>query len=146
FSPVRRPPTCKDGPMLDFARSLTLSSAFFYGVRRLLGRDGTAQFTARSGPRFELRPDSSGNNDYGVAYEVFVHEYYNDRNHLNKDKIRFVVDLGANVGFSLLYFLHKYPNCRILALEPHPLHAAQALRNLAIDRNLHRVQLYRQAA
>jgi FkbM family methyltransferase len=86
------------------------------------------------------------NNDYGVAYEVFVHDYYHDRACRVPESAKLVVDLGANVGFSLLYFLHKYRHCRIIAFEPHPCHCAQAERNLVLDGSRHRVELYPQAA
>lgn len=132
--------------MLDFARRLTLVSALRYFRGRAVRRDYPITLTLSSGARFELRPNSAGNNDYGVAYEVFVHDYYNDRGMLPTGNIEFVVDLGVNVGFSLLYFLHKYPFCRIIGFEPHPRHFAQAERNLAIDGSRHRVELYNKAA
>ena len=100
----------------------------------------------RSGPRFELRENSSENNDYGVAYEMFVHDYYDDRGRYSTDKVRLVVDLGANVGYSVLYFLHKYRGCRVIAFEPHPRHAAQVERNLVLDGSRGRVEFHATAA
>lgn len=132
--------------MLDFASRLTLASALRYAAWRVARRDNAVALALRSGPRFELRPDSFGNNDYGVAYEVFVHDYYNDRAPFAAEKTELVVDLGANVGFTLLYFLHRYRHCRIIAFEPHPRHFAQAERNLALDGSRDRVQLYALAA
>jgi len=87
-----------------------------------------------------------GNNDCGVAYEVFVMDYYDDRGRIAPEDMKLVVDLGANVGFSLLYFLYKYRHCRIIAFEPHPYHFKQAERNLALNGGSGRVQLYAQAA
>lgn len=132
--------------MLDFASRLTLASALRYTAWRVARRDNAVALALRSGPRFELRPDSFGNNDYGVAYEVFVHDYYNDRARFAAEKTELVVDLGANVGFTLLYFLHRYRHCRIIAFEPHPRHFAQAERNLTLDGSRDRVQLYALAA
>ena len=37
-----------------------------------------------------------------------------------------IVDLGANIGFSCLYWLAAYPNSRVIAFEPHPGHVVQA--------------------
>jgi FkbM family methyltransferase len=132
--------------MFDFAGSLTLPSALAYAAWRVRGRRGGVSLALKSGPRFELRSNASGNNDYGVAYEVFVHDYYDDWKRTPADRVKFVVDLGANVGYSLLYFLHKYPHCRILAFEAHPAHCAQAERNLLFDGTRQRVELYCKAA
>ena len=132
--------------MLNFANRLTPASALRYCAWRVMRRDNAVTLTLRSGPRFELRPDSSENNDYGVAYEVFVHDYYNDRACRVLEPAKLIVDLGPNVGFSLLYFLHEYQHCRIIAFEPHPCHFAQAERNLVLDGSRHRVELYAQAA
>ena len=41
-----------------------------------------------------------------------------------------IVDCGANIGIASLYFVHRYPDCRIIAFEPDP--AAYRL----LDRNL----------
>jgi len=42
----------------------------------------------------------------------------------------FIIDAGANVGDTSLYFLHRFRNCRIIALEPHPVFFSIAARNL----------------
>jgi len=132
--------------MFDFTRQLTLGSALLYAKWRAGGRSGPVTLALKSGPRFELRPDSCGNNDYGVSYEIFVLDYYDDRGRIAANDVKLIADLGANVGFSLLYFLHQYPHCRILAFEPHPSHYAQARRNLAVDGTAERVELYQVAA
>lgn len=132
--------------MLDFTRRLTLPSMLHYAGYRAKKSNDPITLALRSGPCFELRDNSSGNNDYGVAYEIFVHEYYNDHDLFNRDRVKLVVDLGANVGFSVLYFLHRYPSCRVIAFEPHPRHAAQATRNLILDGSRSRVELHMNAA
>ncbi len=42
--------------------------------------------------------------------------------------VEFVIDLGANVGYSSAYFLNCFPNARVLAVEPDD-------RNVAICRD-----------
>lgn len=96
----------------------------------------------RTGERFELR----GRDDYITACEVFVHQFYNDNGYLAPQDIRLIVDFGANIGFSLLYFLHAYRHCNIIAYEPNPRSAVQAERNLKLDGNRNRVKLYTKAA
>jgi FkbM family methyltransferase len=45
--------------------------------------------------------------------------------------IRFVVDAGANAGYASAYFLTRFPEARVVALEPDPDNATVARRNLA---------------
>jgi FkbM family methyltransferase len=43
---------------------------------------------------------------------------------------RFIVDAGANVGFASAYFLNRFPDAVVVALEPEPANFALAQRNL----------------
>ncbi len=49
--------------------------------------------------------------------EVFVSEEYN---FVPKTKQPLIIDCGANIGMSVIYFKHKFPNCKILGFEPNP--------------------------
>lgn len=49
--------------------------------------------------------------------EIFEQEIYAFRAH---SKTPFIVDCGANIGLSILYFKKIYPMCRIVAFEPDP--------------------------
>ncbi|MDW5265515.1 MAG: amino acid adenylation domain-containing protein [Edaphobacter sp.] len=40
-----------------------------------------------------------------------------------------VVDVGANVGLFTLAILWRFPNCKVVSIEPHPVLAAAARRN-----------------
>lgn len=44
---------------------------------------------------------------------------------------RLVVDAGANVGLAALYFAWRFPQARVLALEPDPENFTQLCRNVA---------------
>ncbi len=61
--------------MLDFTSRLTYGSAVSYVAWRTTGRKRPVVLKLKTGPRFELREEK--NNDYGVAWEVFVHDFYN---------------------------------------------------------------------
>ncbi|MDP3414443.1 FkbM family methyltransferase [Falsiroseomonas sp.] len=130
--------------MLDFFRALSPRSAITYGLWRLSGRKRDVHVRTRLGPVIELRPTLFGdrrNNDFGVAYEIFVLDLYGDELGLDSAKVRRVVDLGANVGFSCLYWLARFPECKLDAYEPHPGHARQAARNIGLNGASHRVKL-----
>jgi FkbM family methyltransferase len=102
--------------------------------------------SSRSGSEFQLRPSSCGNNDLGVAYEIFVHRYYVPPVWIPPERVKVIVDLGANVGLSCLYWLSTYWAAEIIAFEPHPKHAAQFRVNIARNRLDARTQLHPVAA
>lgn len=130
----------------SFSRLLTFRSLVWYLLWRLAGRHGTVALRLAGGPVLLLRPRSAGNNDYGVAYEIFQHRYYECPRSLPVESIGRVLDLGANVGFSCLWWLTRFPAAEVIALEPHPTHFAQCRANLAANGMLSRVDLHRAAA
>ncbi len=132
--------------MFSFARALAPDSVPAYAAWRLQGRSGTVQLRLRDRSRLWLRPEGARNNDYGVAYEVFVHRYYDLPATVARREARCIVDLGANVGFTCLHWLRSYPAARLIAFEPHPDHAAQCRANLALNAWLDRVELHVAAA
>jgi FkbM family methyltransferase len=131
---------------LVFARLLTLVSAPKYFGWRALGCRATVSLRQRNGISFDLRPRSSGNNDYGVAYEIFVHRYLLAPVKIPYERVSLIVDLGANVGFSSLYWLSNYPLAKLVAFEPHPKHAAQFRGQIASNGYEARVTFYEAAA
>lgn len=57
---------------------------------------------------------------YGLAFkntydEVFVRGIYNFK---QKNETPLIIDCGANMGLSILFFSKTYPNSRIIAFEP----------------------------
>jgi FkbM family methyltransferase len=71
--------------------------------------------------------------DLEIAHEIFVGGAYLPPRKMDPDTIRRVVDVGANVGFSCLWWLSQFPNAHIQAFEPHPAHIPQIRRNLATN-------------
>jgi FkbM family methyltransferase len=136
---------------LAFTRALTPSSAVRYLGWRLGGRRGDVWLRLRSGhefpgPEFQLRPNSVGNNDAGVAYEIFIHKYLRVPVRIPPERVKLIVDLGANVGMSCLYWLAAYWRAELIAFEPHPGHAAQCRANLERNGFLSRATLHAAAA
>lgn len=54
--------------------------------------------------------------DIEAMYEIFVLEQYFPKYSLQAQPV--IVDLGANIGISTIYFALVYPDSRILAVEP----------------------------
>ena len=138
--------TQEDNLPLAFTRTLNLPAALRYLLWRVLGQQSNIWLRLRSGPEYQLRPLSCGNNDGGVAYEIFVHRYLKPPVWIPPERVKLVVDLGANVGFSCLYWLATYWRADVIAFEPHPLHAAQCRINLGRNQLEHRVTLHPVAA
>lgn len=59
-----------------------------------------------------LRP---GTSDVPLLYHIFGEEEYNVK---PKKEPTFIIDAGANVGFTAIYFANKFPQARIIAIEP----------------------------
>lgn len=55
-----------------------------------------------------------------------------------------IIDIGANIGDSLIYFKFLYPNCRVYAFEPHPDAYNLLQRNIELN-NFKDVHTYNEA-
>jgi len=98
-------------------------------LRRLRGKtdDGVYEVTA---PGYQhpvcLRPYAS---DPAVYKQVVRDEQYAILP-AGAD-VELVVDCGANIGLASLYFLNRFPACRVIAVEPDPGNFAVLQRNLS---------------
>lgn len=82
--------------------------------------------------------------DYDIAWQIYWRGDYEAPRPL--ENVRKVVDLGANVGYSCIYWCKRYPECSVTALEPHPVHVKVMQGNLARNGLLDRVSLVAAAA
>jgi FkbM family methyltransferase len=82
--------------------------------------------------------------DYAVAWQMFWRGDYESPKPL--DDVRSIVDLGANVGYSCLYWCQRYPQSHVTAFEPHPVHLDAIRVNLARNGLLNRVKVVGAAA
>jgi FkbM family methyltransferase len=84
----------------------------------------TLRLPAYSAPVF-LRAHTS---DIPVFEKIFIFREY-DLSFLNL-KPKFIIDGGANVGYSTVFFAHEYPNARIVAVEPESSNFDLLVRNV----------------
>jgi FkbM family methyltransferase len=104
-----------------------------FGVRASIP---AAQLNARSGRVVSIRPRGikspvwirAGTADVDTFDEVFLLRQYN----LPFDDFspEHILDLGANVGYASLYFATRWPQARILAVEPAASNVGLLKRNL----------------
>jgi FkbM family methyltransferase len=94
----------------------------------------------KSGEKLRLRRHPS--TDLNIAYEVFAKEIYRGPQMPERSSVRRIVDLGANVGLSVLYWAGRYPAARIDAYEPHPVNLARLDAHLKMNRIGSRVAIH----
>ena len=66
-----------------------------------------------------------------ILAEVFDQEQYRFKSQRPNP---FIIDCGAHIGISILYFKIRYPSARILAFEPDPLNLAILRKNIESNR------------
>lgn len=86
-----------------------------------------------------MRPKTT---DANVFWQVFVEGDYDFPIDFEPTVI---VDAGAHIGYASLYMLHRFPQVKIIAVEPEPSNAALYGKNLATRPNvtLHQAALWR---
>jgi FkbM family methyltransferase len=84
--------------------------------------------------RVELRRFAG---DIFVLYEVLCDKcYFIPPSMLPPENVRVVVDCGANVGITSLFFAARYRNARIYSIEPDPDNFALLKRNVCQERRI----------
>lgn len=80
-----------------------------------------------------LRP---GTTDQDVYDEIFISKEYD----IDLGEPRFIVDAGAHIGLSSVFFACKYPKATIIALEPEPLNFDLLIKNTKPYANIQPLQ------
>jgi FkbM family methyltransferase len=69
---------------------------------------------------------------YVAISSLFEKEY----DYIRADNPKFIIDAGANIGTSSIFFAEKYPNARIIAVEPEESNFDQLLQNTKNYKNI----------
>ena len=70
----------------------------------------------------------AGTSDLDVFHQVFIERQYEHVNDL--EGVGLVIDGGANVGYSSAYFLSRFPDAEVIAVEPDDGNFATLCQNL----------------
>src|SRR5918999_2033933 len=82
---------------------------------------------SRLGDRpFALRP---GTSDIYAFSDVFVYPFHLPPAEARERDMRAILDLGTNIGVALSHLCHRYPNARLVGIEPDPANVELARRN-----------------
>lgn len=109
--------------------------AFYLPLKRLLGIKKESVFAVslkKLGKVFTVH--ITDGSDIGVLREIFIEEQYAIELATTPKTI---LDIGSNVGFSVLYFNIKYPDADIYACEPDPRTYKKLMRNIETLQNIH---------
>jgi FkbM family methyltransferase len=98
-------------------------------ARRIVRAGGLdpAKVLIISDPRFGKQIARKGTTDWPTFHQVFNREDYKFKHSVAP---RTIVDLGANVGYSAVWYHARYPDARIVAVEPDAANASAARVNI----------------
>ena len=78
----------------------------------------------------------SGTSDIPTFKQIFVRHQYDVKLNLNP---YFIIDGGANIGLSAIYFANKFPNATIVAVEPDKKNFEILKKNIKSYPNIHSI-------
>ena len=84
------------------------------------------------GRHFHIRKHST---DFQVFRSVIVFGQYNI-SRINNNNVKTIVDLGSNIGFSVLHFKAKFPDAHIIAVEPEKHNYDHLVKNVSHHKNI----------
>lgn len=123
--------------------ALRFDSFVRYAWWRIGGNRRDIKVILRDGTEMMVR---RGREDYWILSEIFFDLQYDPPMPVPLAEFDTIVDVGANVGYSCLWFARACPAARILAFEPLPAHVAQTRLNIGLNGLAQRVELVGAAA
>jgi FkbM family methyltransferase len=123
-----------------FMSLLTWPSRLRYLAWRTARLAPSCRFILKSGETLTI--GENWRDDFVVALQVFADGAYRAPKRIDPASVGRIVDVGANVGFSLLHFGREFPMARFEAFEPHPGHLVSLRRNLVANGLTNRVVVH----
>jgi len=102
---------------------------YWWHQKSKLPRTGVFNLTSRYAP-YPLQC-RAGTSDIDVFKHIYVLREYAFLDELKNPSL--IIDCGANVGMSSAYFLARFPEARVIAIEPDPGNYQQLVHNTAHD-------------
>jgi FkbM family methyltransferase len=78
------------------------------------------------GRHYHIRKHST---DFKVFRSIVIFGQYNI-SRINSTNVKTIIDLGSNIGFSVLHFKAKFPDAHIIAVEPEKHNYDQLVKNV----------------
>jgi FkbM family methyltransferase len=94
--------------------------------RRIWSKQPVSLYSRQAKFPLKCRPNTS---DIEVFHQIFAIREYRCLDEVRNANL--ILDCGANVGYSSAYFLSRYPNAYVIAIEPDPDNFAILKHNLA---------------
>jgi len=120
-----------------------MSRARYLAWRAMKSR-GSLDFATTAGDTLVFRGPPT--TDLIAANEIFLAGAYEPPAGMELSAPKFIVDLGAHVGFTVLLWARQFPSARIVAFEPHPEHLELLYRHVLQNRLTDRVEIVAAAA
>jgi len=108
-------------PLRHFRQVFSIPRRLQYIIWRLCKLGIPLVTRLSDGTWITIRPRPAS--DLAVAYEIMFDRAYELPDDMPPNSVQRVIDLGANVGYSCLWWASLCPNAKIEAFEPHPAHA-----------------------
>src|SRR5262249_47044026 len=118
----------RDGPCFGYRGAFRWHSVLFWDQVRsyaALPRRARPVIVRLAGKPVWLRPWTS---DYACYQQVFREQEYAGVEGIGDPRI--IIDCGANIGLASIYFLTRFPECTVLAVEPDPENVSICRHNL----------------
>lgn len=117
--------------VVDIAPALGWIQAYIYTFQEYRLRDDAIRvnyslFSKHSKFPLTCRPNTS---DIKVFSQIFIDREYSCLDEIVN--VDYIVDCGANVGYSSAYFLGRFPQAKVICIEPDPDNFAILEKNMA---------------